>query len=119
MAVTVQQIPVIVIIGSISLYFLITGVMALIKGRMTVQNPHHDSPPTSIEGLIFNLLKKRAKQDYPVPDNFGDKAKRTQITGSEATFRALFHLAMGLLSLAVLLCFLIPELAEKSMSLFL
>jgi len=119
MTVTLQQIPVIVIIGIISLYFLISGVMALVKRRMTVHNPHHDSPPTSVDGLIFNLLKRRAKQDYPVPENFGDRSKYAQINGREATLRALFHLAMGLLSLAVLLCFLMPELAEKCMGLFL
>ncbi|PLX93260.1 MAG: hypothetical protein C0620_07820 [Desulfuromonas sp.] len=119
MEITLNQVPVILIIGGISLYFLFSGLLALLKNRMTVVNPHADTPSTSVNDVIFDLLKKRAAQDYPVPENFSDKSKYTQIHGNELKLRALFHLVMGLISMLVLLCFLSEKVAEKTMNFFL
>jgi hypothetical protein len=58
-------VPVILIIGGISLYFLFSGLIALLKNRMTVVNPHADTPSTSVDGVIFDLLKKKPHKIIP------------------------------------------------------
>lgn len=113
-----KDLPIILIVGAISLYFLITGIRGLIQRRMRILNPLADTPPSSPVGLALNILKKKFEADSKVPENFGDKGQMVDITGRDLLFRAWFHIIFGLLAMLVLIFFLSPELFEKVMSFF-
>jgi len=77
---------------------------------MRVLNPHARSTPTSPAGVIFHIFKKKAEEDYSVPEGVIDRREQIDITGNELLFRAWLHIILGLLSILVLIIFLYPEL---------
>ena len=114
-----KVIPVILILGIISLFFLITGIKGLIQRRMRILNPLADRTPLSMTDVVFNVLKKKVETDYPVPDNFADKGNMIDITGKDLLFRAWIHIALGILTIFVMVIFLKPSVFEWILNLFL
>ena len=113
-----KVIPVILILGIISLFFLITGVKGLIQRRMKILNPLADRAPASIIDFVFNILKKKVETDYPVPNNSVDKSNMVDITGKDLLFRAWIHIALGILTIFVMVIFLKPSVFEWVLNLF-
>lgn len=113
-----KVIPVIFILGIISLFFLITGIKGLIQRRMKILNPLADRTPFSMTDIVFNVLKKKVETDYPVPDNFAGKDNMIDITGKDLLFRAWIHIALGILSIFVMIIFLLPSIFEWILDLF-
>jgi len=105
-----KTLPVILIVGTISLYFLISGINGLRHRRMRVLNPLARNTPTSPGEMILHILKKKVEEDYNVPEGFIDRNKQIDITGNELLFRAWLQIILGLLSTFVLTIFLYPEL---------
>ena len=114
-----KVIPVILILGIISLFFLITGIKGLIQRRMRILNPLADRTPLSMTDVVFNVLKKKVETDYPVPDNFAGKGNMIDITGKDLLFRAWIHIALGILTIFVMVIFLKPSVFEWILNLFL
>jgi hypothetical protein len=88
------MVPALVICGGFATYFLITGVRALMTGRMTVVNP--DSRGSSPGPLGALLWRMRAP---PAPD--AQAGLHVEATGAEARGRAILHLALGAAFVAV------------------
>lgn len=81
-------------------YFLITGVRALITGRMTVVNPdNRRSSPGLVGALIWRM---RAP---PAPN--APTGLHVEATGSEARGRAVLHLVLGAAFLAAAIAMLV------------
>lgn len=112
-----KDLPVILIIGGISLYFLVSGIMALIKKRMKVVNPFAKRHPITISDAIIRILEKKAEDDYKVPEGFIDRSPRTNLKGKNVLVRAWFHIIMGLIALIILAIFLNPAIFDRIMSL--
>lgn len=110
-----NDIPIILIVGGIGLYFLATGLTALLKKRMTVVNPFAEERPLTISSAIFSILKKKVEDDYKVPEGFVDRSPKMRLTGKNVLVRAWFHIIMGLIALFVLTIFLNPAILEKIM----
>ena len=109
MSIDLHILPVVLTIGLISLYFLITGIKALIQRRMMVSNPLADASPVSLEGVLFNALKRKVQQDLNLSDHAIDRRPQIEITGSEAQLRAGLHIALGVIALLVLAVSLYPD----------
>lgn len=104
-----KSLPIILILGAISLYFLVTGVRALVRGRMRVLNPLAHGAPISLEDLALEVLRKKVQDDYRVPEGFIDRSGSVNITGGELWFRAWLHIVFGVVTLLVLAVFLRPD----------
>lgn len=113
-----KVLPVILILGIISLYFFVTGIKAFVQKRMRIFNPFADRQAFSISDLIFNTLKKKVESDYKVPENFVDKRTMIDITGRDLIIRAWIHIFLGIITIFVLIIFLSPNLFEKIMNIF-
>jgi hypothetical protein len=111
-----KDFPIILIVGGISLYFLATGIIALLKKRMTVVNPFAEERPLTIHSAIFIILKMKVEDDYKVPEGFIDRSSKTNLTGKDVLVRTWFHIIMGLIALFVLAAFLNPAIFEKIMN---
>ena len=109
-SIDLHKFPLVLIIGLISLYFLITGIKAMIQRRMIVSNPLADASPVSVEGVLFNALKRKVQQDLNLSDHAMDKRPQIEITGSEAQLRAGLHIALGLIALLILGVSMYPDL---------
>jgi hypothetical protein len=114
-----QALPVILILGIISLYFLITGIRGLMKKSMRVLNPLADRAPSSMTDLFFDVLKKKVETDYNVPENFADKSQMIVIKGRDLYVRAWIHIILGLITVFVLVIFLSPSLLDQILNVIL
>ncbi len=89
-----KVIPLILIIGTISLYFMITGIKGLLLRRMKVLNPLADTQSYNLQDLVFNTFKKQIESDINIPEGFVDKNEQIVITGNDLLFRAWFHIGV-------------------------
>ncbi|MHB8883288.1 MAG: hypothetical protein ACYC69_17485 [Thermodesulfovibrionales bacterium] len=107
-----KDFPVILIVGGIGLYFLVTGIMALFKKRMTVVNPHRLT--------VFGILKEKIEAELKVPEvpeGLIDRSPQMILRGKKVLVRAWFHIIFGLVALFILVVFLNPALFDKLMTL--
>ena len=103
MTIDLHTIPIILIVGIISLYFLISVIKGLIQKSMMVHNPLADPPPSSVVNVIFNFLKYKVQTDLHINDSIIDKSEYINISGRDLIFRAWFHIIIGLLAMLVLI----------------
>lgn len=111
-----KDLPIIIIVGGIGLYCLVTGIMALIRKRMKVVNPFAEERPLTISSAIFSILKSKVEDDYKVPEGFIDRSATTHLSGKNVLVRAWFHVIFGIIALFVLAIYLNPALFEMIMS---
>lgn len=109
MTIDLHTIPIILIVGIISLYFLVSGIKGLVHKRMMAHNPLADSPPSSVVNVLFNFLKYKVQTDLHINDSIIDKSEYINISGRDLIFRAWFHIIIGLLAMLVLILFLFSE----------
>ncbi|PTL77218.1 hypothetical protein [Vitiosangium sp. GDMCC 1.1324] len=89
---------VLIITGGFSLFFLISGVRALVRKRMTVVNP--DSP-SAWPGLLGSLLVE-ARKPYDVPMPGGPHlGPHMEATGARAVGMAWLYIVLGVAFLLV------------------
>ncbi len=110
-----EIIIIVLIVGSISAFFLIRGIKGLFQKKMLVKNPLAKTAPSSPSGVIFNILQDKVSQDYHVPEGFIDRNPMIEITGKDLFMRASFNILLGLIALFILTIFLNPELFNLTM----
>jgi hypothetical protein len=110
-----EIIIIVLIVGSISAFFLIRGIKGLFQKKMLVKNPLAKTAPSSPSGIIFNILQDKVSQDYYVPEGFIDRNPMIEITGKDLLIRASFNILFGLIALFILIIFLNPELFNLTM----
>jgi len=110
-----KQFPIILLVGGIGLYFLVSGIMGLLKRRMTVVNPFAKKYPITIHGAIIDILEKKIQEDYKIPEAVIDRSPTTNLEGKDVLIRAWFHIIMGLIALIVLAIFLNPTIFDRIM----
>jgi len=109
----IEKIPIILVLGTISLYLLIKGIRGLMQKSMRVPNPQADKIPASMDDLALDFLKKRIDADNKVPANFGDKRHMIEITGKDLFIRAGFYIMSGMITLIVLILYLSPSSFDR------
>ena len=109
--------PIILIVGGIGLYFLVSGIAALVKKRMTVVNPFAKKYPLTIFDAVMSILEKKVEDDNKVPERFVDRSPRMILKDKKVLARAWFHIIMGLIALIIMAIFLNPAILDKIMNL--
>jgi hypothetical protein len=96
------NVVVLVSLGPICLYFLVTGIVALVRGRTEVLNPHQPSLPTDPLSIFMNIAQDQVQRDYPVPDAFIPKGSTVVLTGRDLYLRAIARITFGVLILVII-----------------
>ena len=104
------------VIGIISAFFLIRGVKGLIKGKMIVHNSLAKVAPISPIDAIARITQEAAIQSNPVPEEFINRDKLTEITGKALIIRACLNILFGSVALFIMFVLIIPELFDSTMN---
>ncbi|WP_375773075.1 hypothetical protein NR798_20015 [Archangium gephyra] len=87
-----------IIFGSFSLFFLISGVRALKRKRMTVVNPDSNAAWPGPAGLLMRAIRK----EYEVPRvEAPPSGLHVEATGAQAVGMAWLYIVLGVAFLAV------------------
>jgi hypothetical protein len=85
----------------------VTGIVALVRGKTEVFNPHQPSLPTDPLSFLMNFAQKQVQRDYPVPDAFIPKGSTVVLTGRDLYLRAAARITFGVLILVIIATLLV------------
>jgi hypothetical protein len=77
-------------------YFLVTGLRALVSGRMTVVNPENRRASPGVVGALLWRMRPPARPDAPT-------GLHVEATGAEARGRAILNIVLGTAFVAALI----------------
>jgi hypothetical protein len=78
--------------GGLTLFFLVTGLRGLVRGRMTVVNPHHSAAWPGILGALLYLGRRKAG----LQDDWAGHSRHLTVGGTAACGHAWLHIILGL-----------------------
>ena len=87
-----NELLVVCLTGGLTLFFLISGFRGLIRGRMTVVNPHHSQAWPGILGALLQLGRRNAG----LQDDWAAHSRHVTVAGSVACGHAWLHIVLGL-----------------------
>lgn len=112
-----HELPVVLILGSIALYLVLSGGLGLMRGAMRVRNPWARETSASLEGVVWAAMQRQVERDYPVPEGYLNRGEHTYVYGRALAWRAGLHIAAGLLVAGLLALYLRPDWLDALMAL--
>lgn len=112
-----RDLPIVLILGAIALYLLLSGGWALLRGAMRVPNAWAGATHGSVEGLLWSAMQRQVERDYPVPEGYLDRSAHTYLYGRALYWRAGLHIVAGLLVAGLLALYLRPDWLDAVMAL--
>ena len=99
----VNEILVLSLTSGLTLFFLVTGLRGLLRGRMTVVNPHNPGAWPDLFGAVLYLGRRRVGlQDDTAAHNL-----HISVGGAAACRHAWLHIVLGLACGAATLVYLL------------
>jgi hypothetical protein len=98
-----NELMVLFLTGGLTLFFLVTGICGLSRGRITVVNPHHSGAWPGILGVLLSMGRRHAG----LQNDMAAHSHHVTVGGAAASGYAWLYIILGLACGATTLAYLL------------